>query len=118
MLTHIQRPWVLIIGLTLLMSTPVLNAQASREKQATQPSKDTPAVNLNRASAQQLQELPGIGPSTAARIIEYREKNGPFKKVEDLMHIRGIGEKTFLRLKPLVTVTPGAPARQAKGGQP
>jgi comEA protein len=63
-------------------------------------------VNLNTASAAELEELPGIGPSTAARIVEYRQKNGSFKKVEDLMNIRGIGEKSFLKLKPLITVTP------------
>jgi competence protein ComEA len=66
----------------------------------------TPAspVNLNTATPIELQSLPGVGPATATRIVEYRQKNGGFKKIEDLMNITGIGEKTFLRLKPLVTL--------------
>ena len=66
-------------------------------------------VNLNTASATDLEGLPGIGAKTAARIIEYRQKNGPFKKVEELMNVRGVGEKNFLKLKPQITVgTPKA----------
>jgi competence protein ComEA len=61
-------------------------------------------LNLNSASVAQLEALPGIGKSTAERIVEYRQKNGGFKKAEDLMNVRGIGEKSFLKLKPLVTV--------------
>ncbi|MPZ19595.1 MAG: hypothetical protein GEV06_16995 [Luteitalea sp.] len=115
MRTTISRPWLLAAGLMLVLCGPILHAQASREKPSPQPSKKARVLNVNTASAAQLQELPGIGVSTAARIVEYRQKHGPFKKVEDLMNIRGIGEKSFLRLKPLITVTPGAPARQAKG---
>ena len=61
-------------------------------------------VNINTASATELATLPGIGAKTAARIIEYRQKNGPFKKVEELMNVRGIGEKNFLKLKPQLAV--------------
>ena len=63
-------------------------------------------VNLNTATAAQLETLPGIGKATAERILEYRQKNGSFKKVEDLMNVRGVGEKSFLKLKPLITVSP------------
>jgi competence protein ComEA len=62
-------------------------------------------VNLNTATAADLETLPGIGQATAARILEYRQKSGGFKKIEDLMNVKGIGEKTFLKLKPLVTLT-------------
>jgi competence protein ComEA len=65
----------------------------------------TPAsVNLNTATVHDFEALPGIGAKTAARIVEYRQKNGPFKKVEDLMNVRGVGEKSFLKLKPQLTV--------------
>jgi competence protein ComEA len=64
-------------------------------------------LNLNTATVSQLETLPGIGNSTAKRILEYREKSGGFKKIEDLMNVRGIGEKNFLKLKPLVTVSSG-----------
>ena len=65
-----------------------------------------PLVGILRhpASAAEFEGLPGIGAKTAARIIEYRQKNGPFKKVEELMNVRGIGEKNFLKLKPQITI--------------
>jgi competence protein ComEA len=61
-------------------------------------------VDLNSADIDQLDELPGIGPTTAQRILDYREENGPFKRIEDLMEVKGIGEKKFLNLKELITV--------------
>lgn len=61
-------------------------------------------ININKADAAELQKLPGIGPAKAAAIIEYRQASGPFKVVEDLKKISGIGEKTFDKLKDLVTV--------------
>jgi competence protein ComEA len=65
-------------------------------------------LNLNTATAAQLDALPGVGKATAERIVEYRQKNGGFKKPEDLMNVKGIGEKSFLKLKPLVTVASAA----------
>jgi competence protein ComEA len=68
-------------------------------------------LNINTATAAQLEKLPGIGPRTAARIIEYRQKNGAFKKVEELMNVRGLAEKSFLRIKTQVTVAAPKPDR-------
>ena len=70
-------------------------------------------VNLNSATVPQLEALPGIGRSTAEKIVEYRQKSGGFKKVEDLMNVQGIGEKSFLKLKPLITV--GTPRAERSG---
>lgn len=56
-------------------------------------------VNINTASAEELDSLPGVGPSTAASIIKEREDNGPFSTAEDLMRVSGIGEKRFAQLK-------------------
>jgi competence protein ComEA len=67
-------------------------------------------VNINTATAEQLTAVPGIGDKLAARIVEYRQKNGSFKKIEELMNVKGIGEKSFLKLKPLITVGDSKPA--------
>ena len=64
----------------------------------------TAPVNLNTATVTQLDSLPGVGKATAERIVEYRQKNGGFKKIEELMNVKGVGEKSFLKLKPLITV--------------
>lgn len=61
-------------------------------------------LNLNTATREQLEALPGIGPETAAKIMAYRQENGKFHQAEDLMNVPGIGPGRFARLKPLVTV--------------
>jgi competence protein ComEA len=101
---------VALVVVTLGIAGPVLIAAVAQDAPARQTPKpvpaDAPVINLNSATAAELEKLPGVGPATAARIVEYRQKNGAFKKVEDLMNVRGIGEKTFLSLKPLITVAP------------
>jgi competence protein ComEA len=68
------------------------------------------AVNLNTASKDELVALPGIGPSKAQAILDYRNQHGPFRAVDDVRKVKGIGEKLFLQIKPELTVT-GAPAK-------
>ena len=59
-------------------------------------------VNINEASQSELETLPGIGPSIASRIIEYREQNGKFSKIEDLQNVKGIGDAKFANIKDYV----------------
>ena len=87
----------------LVVSPSYVRAQAP----AASVEKAAPVVNLNTASAADLENLPGVGAKMAERIVEYRQKNGPFNKIEDLMNVKGIGEKNFLKLKARLTV--GAP---------
>lgn len=61
-------------------------------------------ININKATATELETLPGIGPAKSAAIIEYRETNGPFQTIEDIMSISGFGEKTFEKLKESISV--------------
>lgn len=61
-------------------------------------------INLNTATAEQLQMIPGIGPAISERIIVYRDTNGPFTKVEDVLYVKGVGESLLSRLLIYATV--------------
>lgn len=81
-------------------------AQSAKQAPPAAKEKVVGPVNLNTAAAAELETLPGVGPAMATRILEYRQKNGGFKKIEELMNVRGVGEKMFLKLKPMITVAP------------
>jgi len=91
---------ILALTLALAAAMPPAAAAPQPQGQAVPEAK----VNINTASAEELTALPGIGPSYAQRIVEHREKNGPFKRPEDLLNVRGIGDKTFERIRDRITV--------------
>lgn len=81
-----KRKKIIAVLLTVVVGlVSVLNANAAEVQK----------ININTASVEELSQLKGIGPSHAANIVAYREKNGPFKMPEDLMRVSGIGQKTF-----------------------
>ena len=96
-------PVVVVFSALLLMASSVA-AQAPPAPPAAVAQKAS--INLNTATIDQLETLPGIGRKTAERILEQRQKSGGFKKIEELMNVKGIGEKSFLKIKPMVFVAP------------
>ena len=102
-----MRLLFVVLGLlAIAVAAPAAQKPAGSAAKHASSATATSPVNLNTATQAQLESLPGIGPSAAQRILEYRQKNGSFKKLEDLMNVKGIGEKSFLKLKPLITVGP------------
>ena len=91
--------------LTLLIINP---AFAAGEKALIAKSSESVAsmekININQADAKTLTDLKGIGKDRAVKIIEYRETNGPFQKIEDIMKVKGIGKKIFEQNKDVLTV--------------
>ena len=93
----------LALAVASLLSTGVALAAA----------KPAPAgkVNINTATVEQLTTLPGVGPKLAARIVEHRQKAGGFKSAQELMNVKGIGEKNFEKIQGYLTL--GEPGRSA-----
>ncbi|MBQ6900564.1 MAG: helix-hairpin-helix domain-containing protein [Firmicutes bacterium] len=91
----------IIVG---ILGEPSAAASESSGSQSAQSGITNGKVNLNLAGSATLQTIPGIGPSKADRIIDYRNTNGRFRKIEDIMNITGIGEKTFESIKDYITV--------------
>ena len=104
------RMFLSVCTLAACLGTHPLFAQSATSPADTRAPKPAVMVNLNTATVAELTTLPGVGPRLAERIIEYRQKKGPFKKIEEIMNVQGVGEKSFLKLKPQITVTSSAPA--------
>ena len=84
--------------------TPQAGAGRTTKPAVTATVVSTDVVNLNSGTVAQIASLPGIGAKTAELVVQYRTKNGPFKKIEEVMNVRGIGEKSFLKIKDRLTV--------------
>jgi competence protein ComEA len=85
----------LVEGASLVLPTPGVEVVDPAEIEL---------ININTASQAELETLPGIGPTTAQKIIEFREENGPFQTIEDIVKVSGIGPGTFEKIKDLITV--------------
>lgn len=94
---QMQLAWALILCLGLALAPAAALAQKSKAAV-------TEKVNLNTATAEQLQTLPGIGPALAKTIIDHRTKSGKFNKIEELLNVKGIGEKKFQKMKDRLVV--------------
>lgn len=99
-----NRATLRFLGTAVLLALAFLAATPAATQAASSPPAPADKININTAGVDELIALPGIGRAYAERILEYRQKNGPFKKPEDLLNVRGIGEKTFERIRDRVTV--------------
>ena len=107
------RTSLTIVALSALLIGAASPAPTAQTRPAVSPAaQPATLININSASVTELQALPGIGAKTAELIVEYRQKNGPFKKIEELMNVRGIGEKNFLNLKGQITIAPARTGRE------
>jgi competence protein ComEA len=97
-----NRLALVLVAALVFISSPLAAQRASKPPVAAAVA--TEVVNLNSATAAQIATLPGIGPKTADLVVQYRVKNGPFKKIEEIMNVRGVGEKSFLKIKDRLTV--------------
>jgi len=94
---------LVVVGLT--MATGEVTSRATPWDASRAGEKTPDRIDINTATADELVGLPGIGETLAQRIIRFREENGPFRRVEDLLKVKGIGEKSFQKLRPSIKVS-------------
>ena len=101
--------WLLVVVSILVFAvTPYAHAEGKGKSVSYKSAASAAAVSnpldINSASAKELQVLPGIGPKIAERIVKYREEHGPFKSLDDLTKVKGIGEKKLEKIRPFLKI--------------
>jgi comEA protein len=95
---------IALILLALSVAMPASFTVASSNSKEVKSQVVMEKININSASEEQLRELPGVGPVTAAKILKYREANGNFSKVDELLQVKGIGAATLEKMKPYISI--------------
>ncbi len=99
--SHIATALVLALALAGVAAAPLSAAGPAPQKAG---ASEARPVDINTADSAALESVPGIGKSLSQRILAFRDKNGPFQSVDDLLKIQGIGEKSIQKLRPYLTV--------------
>jgi len=93
-----------LFAMALILSVSMVSSFTYGEEKKTAAGGVEPIININKASAEEIAKLSGIGEKTAKLIVEYREKNGGFKKPEDIKKVKGVGKKLYEKIKGNITV--------------
>lgn len=93
-----------VMALTAIQPAPGLPPRAQERPVTRQKSRSSIVVNVNEASVEELMQLPQVGAVMARRILEYRQTHGPFKTIDELMQVKGIGQKKLAAMKPFIRI--------------
>ena len=101
-----DTPATFTAGTPAAATDPTTNANAKTEQAAAQPTSATKAapVNINKAGLEELDTLPGVGPATAQKILDYRTQNGDFTTTDGIMDVSGIGPSKYAQMKDLISI--------------
>ena len=99
--SQIVTAFMLVFVLACVSAAPVAAAPPALPKAA---ASEARPIDINTADSAALESVPGIGKSLSQRILTFREKNGPFQSVDDLLKVQGVGEKSIQKLRPYLTV--------------
>ena len=101
---------IIAVAVSLYVMLALSGAFIARAQHKKQPPAEP--IDLNTATAQALQQLPGVGPAMAKTIVDFRQKSGPFRRVEDLLAIRGITKQRLEKIRPYVKINAPDPKKQ------